>query len=78
LFLAIAKLLWAFDFRAGKDDNGNIVEPDVDPQSGYSEGFLICAKPYALDVQVRSEKRRETILKEYEEAKKDILSAYDS
>ncbi len=78
LFLAIAKLLWAFDFRPGKDDNGNIVEPDVDPKSGYSEGFLICAKPYALDVQVRSEKRRETILKEYEEAKKDILSAYDS
>jgi cytochrome P450 len=77
LFLGIAKLLWAFDFAPGKDDQGNVVEPDTDPATGYSEGFLVCAKPFALDVQVRSDKRRETILKEYQEATRDVFSSFE-
>ena len=52
--------------------------PDTNPTTGYSEGFLVCAKPYALDVKVRSEKRRATILKEFDDAKRDVFSAFDS
>ncbi|EXJ84778.1 hypothetical protein A1O3_05450 [Capronia epimyces CBS 606.96] len=77
LFLGIAKLLWAFDFAPGKDEHGNIVEPDTHPTTGYSEGFLVCAKPFALDVQVRSEQRRDTIIREYEVAKRDVFSSFE-
>ncbi|EXJ54354.1 hypothetical protein A1O7_09693 [Cladophialophora yegresii CBS 114405] len=77
LFLGISKLLWAFDFAPGTDGQGKPTMPDTNPTTGYSEGFLVCAKPYALEVKVRSEKRRETILKEFEDAKRDVLSAFD-
>lgn len=77
LFLGIAKLLWAFDFAPGKDGNGKAILPDTDPTTGYSEGFLVCAKPYALEIKVRSEKRQETILREFADAKRDIFSAFD-
>jgi hypothetical protein len=77
LFLAIAKLLWAFDFKPGRDEDGQEVLPDVDPKTGYSEGFLVCAKPYKLDVKVRSENREHTILKEYASAKRDYFDAFD-
>ncbi|KIX96153.1 uncharacterized protein Z520_07931 [Fonsecaea multimorphosa CBS 102226] len=78
LFLAISKLLWAFEFAPGKDKDGNPIIPDTDPTTGYSEGFLVCAKPYALEVKPRSEARRETILREYQEAKRDVFSAFDN
>lgn len=76
LFLAISKLVWAFDFNAGRDESGKVVEPDVDSETGYSEGFLVCAKPFPCDIQVRSEKKRETILKEFETAERDVFSKY--
>ena len=76
LFLALAKLTWAFEFRPGKDEEGKVVEPDVDNETGYSEGFLVCAKPFLCDITVRGEKRRETILAEFETAETDVFSRY--
>lgn len=76
LFLAIAKLVWAFDFKPGMNAEGKIVEPDIDNVTGYSEGSLVCAKPFACDIQVRSEKKRETILREYETAEREVFSRY--
>jgi cytochrome P450 family 619 len=55
---------------------GKIVEPDIDNVTGYSEGFLVCAKPFACDIQVRSEKKRETIVREYETAEREVFSKY--
>lgn len=77
LFLAIAKLLWAFDFKPAKDAQGKDIIPDTSPTSGYSEGFLVCAKNYELDVKVRSDKRKDTILREYEAAKTDYFAKFD-
>jgi cytochrome P450 family 619 len=74
MFLVFAKLLWAFEFLPEEDG----AVPDVDPRTGYSEGFLICAKNYPLGLQVRSEARRETIVREFEEAKRDVFSAFKS
>jgi hypothetical protein len=76
LFLAIAKLVWAFDFKPGMNAEGKIVEPDIDNVTGYSEGSLVCAKPFACDIQVRSEKKGETILREYETAEREVFSRY--
>ena len=41
LWLAMAKLLWAFEFVEKRDELGRAVEVDVDARSGYSEGFCI-------------------------------------
>jgi hypothetical protein len=54
------------------------MEVDVDPVTAYSEGFLTCAHPYACEVEVRSEGRRETILREFRKAEEDIFSKYES
>ncbi|RFU26955.1 hypothetical protein B7463_g9396, partial [Scytalidium lignicola] len=79
LFLGISKLLWAFDIKPGKDENGVEVrseDVDVDPTRAYSEGFLVCANPFNCELTVRSDKRRETILKEYEVAQEEVFSKY--
>ena len=68
LFLAMAKLLWAYDITPGKDEKGGVVTPDTDPVTGYCEGFLVCANDFKADFAVRGEKRKETILREFDEA----------
>lgn len=78
LFLAISKLLWGLKFSPGVDEAGNIVEPDTDPQTGYSEGFLVCAKPFKCKIEARSEAKRQTIDREYAEAKADIFSRFEA
>lgn len=64
LFLAMAKLLWAFEIRP-KDGK----EIDTHPRTGYSEGFLVCARDFECEFKVRGEERRGLILKEFEEGK---------
>lgn len=78
LFLAISKLLWAFEFSPGTDDSGKTLELDTDPRTGYSEGFLVCAKPFPCQIEVRSDARRRTIDREYAGAKKDVFSRFEA
>lgn len=61
LFLGMAKLLWAFDMKPKK------AAPDTDPVTGYCEGFLVCANDFEAEFEVRGEKRREAILREFGE-----------
>ncbi|KAH8817493.1 cytochrome P450 [Xylogone sp. PMI_703] len=77
MFLGISKLLWAFEFTPGKDANGKMIDLDTGITTGYTEGFVVSAKPYPLNVKVRSEQRRETILREFEQAQKEVLSLFD-
>lgn len=83
LFLGIAKLIWAFDIRPGREDDddggarGDVVTPNFDARTRYSEGFLVCARDFPCTVTPRSEARRDTIMREYEQAKKDVFSRFD-
>ncbi|KAK3074008.1 hypothetical protein LTR53_003904 [Teratosphaeriaceae sp. CCFEE 6253] len=63
LFLAMAKLVWAFEIAPGK---GGV---DTDPVTGYSEGFLVCVNDFEADFKVRGKGREETIMREFEGAK---------
>ena len=74
MFLAFAKLLWAFEFLPGEDG----ALPDTDPKTGYREGSLVCPKDYGSTVKVRSIARRETIVREFEEAKRDVFCAFEN
>lgn len=70
LFVGMAKLLWAFSLR----EQAGAGPVDIDPVTGYSEGFLQCAKPFACEVKVRGKdgaemkKRREIVLAEFGKA----------
>lgn len=70
LFLAMAKVLWGFDIKPGK------TKPDTNPSTGYCEGFLVCANDFDAQFKVRSEEKRKTILREFEEAEKDVFGKY--
>ncbi len=78
LFLALAKLVWAFDVGPGKDAAGQVVEPDVSHETGYSSGFLVCAEDFPCTITVRSEERRATVLKELAKARAVVFSRFEA
>lgn len=67
LFVAMAKLLWAFDFRK---------KPGVDKEVETSIGLLQGVKDFECDITVRSEMRAETIRREFAEAAA-VFAVYD-
>ena len=76
MFLAIAKLLWALKFEPKIGDDGVEVPIDSSPDEGYHQGFLYCAKDYDCLVSVRSDSIRETLLREFEEARTNVFSQF--
>ena len=76
MWLAFAKLLWGFEFKSGKGEDGVRKEIDTDPKTAYSEGFLVCAREWNLEVVVRGKEREGTIRREFEEAKENIFSPF--
>ena len=77
LFMGMAKMLWAFDIKPAADPRtGTRVPLDTDPITGYTEGFVVSPKDLRCDIQVRSEARRETILKEFALAEKEVFAKY--
>ncbi|KAF3480833.1 cytochrome P450 2D18 [Arthroderma uncinatum] len=76
LFLAVAKILWAFDITPKHDAHGHPIPINADPATGYTDGFLRCAKPFPVQISIRSERRWETINAEFAQAEK-VFSRYD-
>lgn len=77
LFLAIAKIIWAFDIGPGVDERtGLAVDVDVDSRTGYKEGLVLSAKPFACRISVRSDARKDTIVREFEKASADVFSKF--
>lgn len=72
----MAKLLWAFNFEQDVDSGGNLIIPDTNYETGYSEGFIVCTNDFPSKVTPRSEKRVETIMREFEQADCEIFSKY--
>lgn len=77
MLLSIAKLLWAFQFENGVGMEGREEVNSMDPVEGYQQGFLYCPKPYGCKPIVRSKEHRETILREFKEAEKDVFSRFE-
>jgi cytochrome P450 family 619 len=78
MFLAIAKLVWAFNIGPGKDAAGQVFEPDVSNETGYCAGFLVCAEDFPCTVTPRSEARVATILRECDTARAQVFSKYET
>ena len=81
LFLAVSKLLWAFEFSHATEIDSQGVERkvaiDVNLATGYTSGFVLQPKPFKMHIIVRSQERRQTILREFEEAQKEHFSRYE-
>jgi hypothetical protein len=77
LFTTFSKMLWAFNISAPKDKQGRLIEMNLDPMTGYTDGTIVMAKPFQACIKVRSERKRETILREFNEAQKNIFSQFD-
>jgi cytochrome P450 len=77
LFLAMAKLLWAFHMLPALDEAGEEVKIDTDPKTGYCEGFLVCAYDFPARFRIRGQARRDTVLREFGEAEK-VFAKYEA
>lgn len=71
LFIAAAKLLWAFEFS--KD--ASLVN-DTSAETGSSQGFMHSVKDYGCRIDLRSEAKRATIERERAEAE-EVFNRYD-
>lgn len=76
----IAKIIWAFDIRAGTDPTtGRHLqdeEVNVDVARQWTDGFLIAPKPFPIVMKLRSEKHREVLRRELEDARK-VFQSYE-
>jgi cytochrome P450 len=77
LFLAMAKLLWAFHMLPAVDETGQEMPVDTDPRTAYREGFLVCAYDYPARFNIRGHDREETILREFGEAE-EVFAKYET
>ncbi|KAJ8122224.1 hypothetical protein ONZ43_g1527 [Nemania bipapillata] len=66
LFLTIARLLWAFEFRRPVDSNGSEIVPDP---TQVTQGFVCAPLPFRAIISPRDPARAEIIRKEWRDAK---------
>jgi len=79
LYHAIVKMLWAFDIKMANDpETGEPIVPNTDMLTGYREGLTACAHDFPVQMIVRSEERRATIMKEFVEAKANVFPKYET
>ncbi|KAF2971657.1 hypothetical protein GQX73_g1917 [Xylaria multiplex] len=63
LFLAISRLIWAFDFKRPIDPStGEEIVPDM---GDLAEGLLVCPNPFNADIKPRNASRAEAIKAEW-------------
>ncbi len=58
--------------------NGKPIVPDTSMVTGYQEGLTVCAYDFPIQLQVRSRARRDTIMKEFAEAKANVFMKYET
>lgn len=71
LFIATAKLLWAFKFS----QDASLIS-DTSAETGSSQGFMHCVKDYGCRIELRMEAKRATIERERHDARK-IFDHFD-
>jgi cytochrome P450 family 619 len=78
LFHVISKIIWAFNIEKASDaSTGKPYKYDTTMETGYREGLTACAYDFPIKLTVRSEARKQAILREFEQAKVDIFSKYE-
>ncbi|PSN66267.1 cytochrome P450 [Corynespora cassiicola Philippines] len=63
LFLAISRMLWAFNIELAQDDKGQDIVPNADD---LTEGMLVLPKDFPVKIVRRSEERAALVRKEWD------------
>lgn len=64
LFLAMSRLLWAFDFRRAVDEStGREIVPDM---GDLTEGIFVLPRPFQARITPRSESRARRVREEWD------------
>ncbi|KAK4944566.1 hypothetical protein LTR10_016000 [Elasticomyces elasticus] len=78
LWHAITKLLWAFNVEPKTDPKtGKPIVPDASVETGYREGLTMCPYEFPAKITIRSETRRQVILKDLAEAQANFFPKYE-
>ncbi|EXM15828.1 hypothetical protein RAB80_003813 [Fusarium oxysporum f. sp. vasinfectum] len=77
LYTTFAKVLWAFDISSAVDEQGRPISMNIDRMTGYTDGTIVAPKDFRARMKVRSERRRETILREFANAEKNVFSRFE-
>ena len=78
LWHAITKLLWAFKFEKQIDpQTGKPFTLDTTVETGYREGLTMCPYEFPCRVKIRSETRRQAIMKDLKEAQINLFPQYE-
>ena len=70
LFLAIARILWAFRFEKAVDATGNSITPDI---NNLTQGLFVLPAPFQSVIKPRSEKHAEMIRQAWSECEETLL-----
>ncbi|KAL3482073.1 hypothetical protein BJX99DRAFT_217314 [Aspergillus californicus] len=70
LFLAVASLIWAYEFRLPLDERGVEVPLDIS-DDGFMEGAIRVPKQYAVRIFARNQARSQLIRNTWTQAQKD-------
>ncbi|KAH8807482.1 putative cytochrome P450 oxidoreductase [Xylogone sp. PMI_703] len=65
LFLAIARVLWAFNITPSKDENGEIIHIDRD---AVTQSIAACPLPFRCEITPRGEEKAQAVRVAWEEA----------
>ncbi|KIV84705.1 hypothetical protein PV11_00473 [Exophiala sideris] len=70
LFLAMARMLWAFDFQKAKDAQGNLITPDIDK---LTQGLFVLPEAFPAVIKPRSERHAELIKSTWQSCEDTLL-----
>ncbi|KAJ6512686.1 cytochrome P450 [Mycena sanguinolenta] len=74
IYLNVARILWGFDLRKARDEEGNEIEVDT---FAYTDGFNSVPLPFSISITPRSPGHLAIIERENEAAQEE-MKAYDS
>ena len=70
LFLAIVRMLWAFNFNKAVSDDGTPITPDID---SLTQGLFVLPTPFQSAIEVRSEEHAALIRQAWKESESTLL-----
>lgn len=70
LFLAVANIIWAYEFKLPLDDNGKEIPLDISDE-GFMEGAIRVPKQYTVRIQARNDARSRLIKDTWAQAQND-------
>lgn len=72
LFLAISRLVWAYNFERTRDENGQFITPDIEDLVG---GITVTPADFKAIITPRSPDKAELIKREWQHCEEVILDA---